>query len=272
MIVRPRTRWLGRDVRFSAETGSTNDDVLALARAGAPAGIVVMADQQSRGRGRQGRTWVSPPGANLYLSFLVRPDAQPGAAPPITLAAGVAVAEAMNEFGAKASIKWPNDILLLINNNNNNMEMEPTVERKVAGILTESVSRGARLEAVVVGIGANLNWRDLPAELAATATSLALATGTLIDRAAFAEILLERLEHWIDVLLTDGSAPVVAAWKARAATLGRRVTVSDGNPPESGRARDVDDTGALVVERDDGSIVKIRSGEIIHGGLAGDAP
>jgi BirA family biotin operon repressor/biotin-[acetyl-CoA-carboxylase] ligase len=250
----PRTRWLGREIRFVTTTGSTNDDVLALARAGAPAGIVVMADQQERGRGRQGRAWASPPGANLYLSALVRPETQPGTAPPVTLAAGVAVADAvnetMNEHGARASIKWPNDILLM--------------DRKVAGILTESVTRGGRLEAIVVGIGVNLNWRDLPAELASTATSVALATGTDVDRAAFAGVLLEKLEHWIDLLFaegTEGSALILSAWKARSATLGRRVTVTDGL---TGWARDLDAEGALLVERDDGTVVQVRSGEITH--------
>ncbi len=184
MIV-PHTRWLGRELRGVASTRSTNDDVLALARAGAAHGLVVIADEQTGGRGRLGRTWTSPPGQNLYLSALLRPELPPGGAPPITLAAAVAVAEALNESGVRASIKWPNDVLIMVDSK----------EKKVAGILTESVTRGSRLEAVVLGIGVNLNWRELPAELVPIATSVALATGEAVDRDAFAAALLARLER-----------------------------------------------------------------------------
>jgi len=241
------TRWLGRELRQVQSTGSTNDDVLAAARVGAPHGFVLIADMQTRGRGRQGRSWASPPAANLYLSALLRPALPAAAAPPITLAAAVAVAEGLNELRAAASIKWPNDVLIQ--------------EKKVAGILTESVTRGANLEAVIVGIGVNLNWREPPPELAAIAISVSQATGHPVDRDAFTLRLLEHLEKWLDLLFAAGPAPIIAAWSARSATLGRRVLV-DGPEPFCAVARAVDPDGALVVERDDGELVRVRSGEI----------
>jgi BirA family biotin operon repressor/biotin-[acetyl-CoA-carboxylase] ligase len=244
------TRWLGRELRTVAETGSTNDDVLALARAGAPHGTVLLADAQTRGRGRLGRSWVSPPGANLYLSALLRPDLPAAALPPVTLAAAVAVAEALNEAGARASIKWPNDVLLM--------------GKKCAGILCESVVRGARVDALVVGVGVNLNWSELPSELAAIATSVAGVLGRVVDRSAFAVDLLGRLERWLDAVFADGAA-VIAAWKHLSNTLGQRVTIADGAASFTGRARDLDADGALLVERDNGSVVRVRAGEIALG-------
>src|SRR5262249_48453381 len=160
-----------------------------------PHGTVLVADEQTRGRGRQGRTWSSPPGTNLYLSALLRPELPAAAAPPITLAVAVAVAEALNELGARASIKWPNDVLVM--------------DKKVAGSLTESTTRGGSLEAVVVGIGVNLNWREPPPDLAAIAISVAQATGRPTDRDEFTARLLDMLERWLDLLFSEGPAPVI---------------------------------------------------------------
>src|SRR5262249_7148114 len=155
-------------VQRVASTGSTNDDAAALVRAGAPHGTVVVADEQTQGRGRQGRSWGSPPGANLHLSAVLRPPLPPHEAPPLTLAAAVAVCDALRGLGADARIKWPNDVVI--------------DDRKVAGILTESSTRGGGLDAVVIGIGVNVNWTELAPELAATATSVALAVGRPVDR------------------------------------------------------------------------------------------
>jgi BirA family biotin operon repressor/biotin-[acetyl-CoA-carboxylase] ligase len=226
-------------------TGSTSDDALARVRAGAPHGTVLLADAQTKGRGRGGRTWISPPGANLYLSVILRPVLLPHEAPPLTLAAAVAVCDAVRGLGCRATIKWPNDVLV--------------DDKKVAGILTESSTRGGRLEAVVIGIGINVNWTELPPELAPTATSLALALGHAVDRDRLASDLLAALGQWIGRHLADGAAPIARAWRERAATLGRRVSTIQG----TGLARDIDDDGALIVELDDGETVLVRSGELL---------
>src|SRR4051794_14278733 len=154
-----QTRWLGRAYRHLAECRSTNDEAAAWARAGAPHGALVIADAQTGGRGRLGRTWHSPPGENLYFSTVLRPEIPPHRAPPLTLAVGVALADAVREAGCDAQLKWPNDLLL--------------DGKKVAGILTEMTTSGGRVEFVVIGIGVNLDARAFPAELDGRATSIA---------------------------------------------------------------------------------------------------
>lgn len=235
------TRW---QVRRVAETASTNDDALALARAGASHGTVVLADTQTHGRGQKGRVWHSPPHTNVYLSVILRPALPPAAAPPLTLVAGVAVCDTVNLFAPPASIKWPNDILIR--------------GRKVAGILTESSTRGNHLEAVVVGVGVNVNLTALPPDLHTVATSIAIERGAPIDRDAFVERLLGSLEHWFDRHAAAGPTAITQAWRQRAILLGQRVRVAEG----AGRARDIDDDGALCVELDDGRLVRVRSGEV----------
>jgi BirA family transcriptional regulator, biotin operon repressor / biotin---[acetyl-CoA-carboxylase] ligase len=228
---------------------STNDEAMARARAGAAHGTVVVADAQTRGRGRQGRAWHSPPGESLYLSAVLRLPLSPAATPPVTLAAGVAVREAMNHFGARSSIKWPNDVHI--------------AGRKVAGILTETSTRGERLDAVILGIGVNVDNASFPAELAPIATSLRLAVGHPVDREAVLGTLLDELARWIDVFLAEGTPAVARAWRARTDDLGRRLrVVSEGRAIE-GIARDLDDEGALWIDCDDGRAVRVLSGEVV---------
>jgi BirA family transcriptional regulator, biotin operon repressor / biotin---[acetyl-CoA-carboxylase] ligase len=221
--------------------GSTNDEAAARARKGAPHGTVLVADGQTKGRGQKGRSWQSPAGSNIYLSVILRPDLPPSATPPITLAAGVATCDTVNHYVAGASIKWPNDVLWS--------------NRKMAGILTEASTRGTRIEAVILGVGLNVNQivfrDDLPA------TSLSAALGAPLDREQVLVRLLGELERWTDTLAAAGPAPVIAAWRARAGTLGRRVR---GGVGVAGVAVDVDETGALVVMTDDGTRVKVSSG------------
>ncbi len=220
-----RTAWLGRELVCLRQTPSTNDVVMERARAGAAPGLVVIADEQSRGRGRFGRRWWSPPGGNLYLSALLPPPPSAALAPSLTLAAGVAVCDAVRALGCQAAIKWPNDVLI--------------GGKKVAGILTETSTRGARPEAVVVGIGVDLEG-ELPAELAPIATTLALELGAPVDRVAFVADLLARFEEWIDRHRAEGAAPVARAWNQRSALLGRRVTAVVDGETVAGEAGELD--------------------------------
>jgi BirA family biotin operon repressor/biotin-[acetyl-CoA-carboxylase] ligase len=249
-VVVPRltTAWLGRAWRHLLRTGSTNDEAAAWARAGAPAGAVVVADEQDKGRGRLGRRWHSPPGTSLYLSAVLRPALPPHRVPPLTLAAGVAVAEALVAFDVVPALKWPNDVLL--------------DGKKVAGILTEMSSDLDRVHHVVVGIGVNLNVDAFPDELTAIATSLQLARGAAVSRAEFAATLCARLEHWVDAFVADGAPPVVAAWKQHARFLGRRVTVTAGRDRMEGVAEDLEDDGALRLRLDDARAIRVFSGEL----------
>jgi BirA family transcriptional regulator, biotin operon repressor / biotin---[acetyl-CoA-carboxylase] ligase len=231
--------------------GSTSDEAAALARAGAPHGTVVTADRQESGRGRQGRVWHSPAGANLYLSIVLRPPLPPRRVPPITLAAGVAVCDAVNATGVAASLKWPNDVLI--------------GDRKVAGILTEMSTRGAgeaaEVEHVILGIGVNVNLApsDIPDELAAIATSLAIARGAPLDRAAFTADLLARLDGWLERFFAGGVSAIAPAWLERAALAGRRVRTAAG---VEGTPVGLDPDGALRVVDADGAEHRVVAGDV----------
>lgn len=254
--------WLGQVSITLAECGSTSDVAASWARGElegqgrAPHGAVVIADAQTRGRGRLGRSWHSPPGESLYFSAVLRPTLEPRRIPPLTLTAAVALAEAVLETGVTPELKWPNDVLV--------------GGRKLAGILTELVCAGQRIDFVVLGIGVNLNNERFPPELAASATSLGLVLGRRIEREAFVRALCERLEVWYERFTSAGPAPVIAAWKEHARMLGGRVTVTLGGPKGPGQkaetitgvAEDLDLDGMLVVRGEDGSVVRVVAGEV----------
>lgn len=243
------TRWLGRAFRALPTCASTNDEASAWARAGAPHGALVVADAQTGGRGRMRRAWHSPPGENLYFSVVLRSPIAPHRAPPLTLAAAVALAEAVAEEGARPALKWPNDLLL--------------DGRKAAGILTEMTTAGSRVDFVVCGIGVNLNARAFPEELRERATSLALVLGRTVDRAGFTASLAAALERWHDRYVGEGIAPIVTAWKGYAALLGRPVRVASGAERIEGIAEDLDGDGTLLVRLPDGRVHRVLAGEIV---------
>src|SRR5512136_760613 len=211
------THDLGQALHCCDEIPSTNDRARELADDGAVHGEVVVAESQTAGRGRRGRSWSSPAGRNLYLSVILRPSLPPQRAPELTLVASVAACEACRKAGVEAGIKWPNDLLV--------------GGRKVAGILTELSAEPDVVHWVVVGIGVNLNSapEDLPAGLRDEATSLSTERGQPVPRALFAAALLSELEQWLDRHAAEGFAPIRVAWRERSVTLGREVRVdADG--------------------------------------------
>jgi BirA family transcriptional regulator, biotin operon repressor / biotin---[acetyl-CoA-carboxylase] ligase len=209
-------------------TDSTNARARELAAAGAPHGTLVTADEQSAGRGRQGRAWVAAPGDALLMSVLLRE-----LDPVLPLAAAVAVAEAV---GADARIKWPNDVWL--------------DGRKVSGILIEGRPQEGW---AVLGIGVNVGTREFPDDLREIATSLALH-GVDTTREELLAALVERLDHW----LATAPGAVLAAWTKRDALRDRRISWAEGE----GTADGVDESGALVVTLDDGSTTALDAGEV----------
>jgi BirA family biotin operon repressor/biotin-[acetyl-CoA-carboxylase] ligase len=231
------TQRLGRTIVYFPETDSTNVQAARLAHAGAPEGTLVVAERQTRGRGRLGRSWVSPAHVNLYASFVLRPNLAPADAPQIGLAAAVAVARALAPLApGKVTIKWPNDCLL--------------DGHKVAGILTEMDAEVDRVRWVVLGIGVNLNatGRAFPPELRATATSVRLTTGREVDRVAFTAALCGALEAVYDRLLHEGFGGLVVEWEAYSCLTGRMVTIECAGQRTEGRVRGVDAHGRLVLE------------------------
>lgn len=232
---------------------STNRLAIDLARDGAEEGTAVVAEEQTAGRGRLGRTWESPPRLNLYLSVVLRPPMPPVDVPLLALVAAVAVAEAIAaETGLRAEIKWPNDVLL--------------GGRKAAGILTELEAEADRVRFVVLGIGVNLNAGrdDLPPELRDKATSLARECGRPVDRAGFTARLLERLDADYDELLAAGFTGLRRRYEERHALTGRWVAVEGARRIE-GEVRGIDADGALLVETTAG-VERVLSGEVTLAG------
>jgi BirA family biotin operon repressor/biotin-[acetyl-CoA-carboxylase] ligase len=247
------TRRLGRVHRLLESCASTSDEVAALARGSAAAeeGLLVVADAQTGGRGRLGRSWHSPGGENLYFSLLLRPSMPPWMVPPLTLLVGGVAASVLQAAGAEPRLKWPNDVLL----------PTPAGPRKVAGILTEMASERDRVRHVVVGVGINVNTRAFPPELADRATSLLLALGRPFDRGALLAALLDELEPAYDQFLAAGPGPALARWRRHAA-LGQRCRIERDGAVIEGIALDVDDEGTLHVRDDGGHIHRVLSGEL----------
>jgi BirA family biotin operon repressor/biotin-[acetyl-CoA-carboxylase] ligase len=211
---------------------STQAVAFALAADGAADRTVVVAQAQTAGRGRRGRLWIDEPGASLLTSIILRPRLTPARLPTLSLAAGVAVAEALERVtGLTPRLKWPNDVLV--------------DGRKLAGILLES--RIAPSPFVVLGIGVNLAQRVFPPDLAERATSVRLATGRRVDADTLLTALLESLDAWRTRLETEGWAPIRERWCALTETLGRRVSIDD----VQGIAVDVEEDGALIVVEGD---------------------
>ena len=241
---RGRSRIVGREIIVFEETGSTNDVVADLAGHGAKEGLVVFAESQTKGRGRQGRVWLSARGKGLWFSVLLRPSWPVAAMPRLTVAASVAVARVLRQqTGLDARIKWPNDVTIR--------------GRKVAGILTEL--HGA---AAVVGIGVDVNCQatDLPAGV--PVTSLALATGQPQDRLALAAALLGALDELYALAAQDFDA-VVAQWAAWSTTLGKQLVVQRGQQRLEGHAAALDSDGALLLRKDNGQTDRLTGAEVM---------
>ena len=248
------TRWLAREIRWLEDTGSSNDVAHEWARAGAPHGAVVVAESQSRGRGRHGRAFFSPPFRNLYTSIVLRPEIHVGQAPTLVLSAAVAVADAVAravQDEDAVQIKWPNDVLL--------------GGRKTCGILMELAAESTRVAYLVLGIGVNLNVarEEFPEEFRETATSLAAFRGAPVPRAEFARSLYAGLERVLDLHAAGGFDAVRPRFEARFRMAGRPVRVRDvGGPEILGYAEGIDQDGALLVRRSDGRRERVLAGDV----------
>src|SRR5688572_11370511 len=233
------------------------DIATALAAQGAPHGVVVAAEQQTAGRGRRGSTWVSPPGTGLYFSYVVRPAFQaaspkPQAASPkpqaplslLTLAAGVGVREGVaNASGLQADLKWPNDLLV--------------GKRKLAGMLAEGIAIGTPEQAVIVGVGVNVQPASYPPDVAARATSIEGELGRAVDRDAVLAAILDALSARL-AALDQNAGDILQAWRAASpSAVGTRVEW-DGH---RGVTAGIDDTGALLVKTASG-VERIIAGEL----------
>ena len=242
---RERRPQLGRPLMYQPVTGSTNDDALLAARSGAPHGSVFVADEQTAGRGRRGHTWLATPGESLLFSVLLRPSFALAQTSALTLAIGLALRDAVAPLISSApELKWPNDLLVS--------------GKKLAGVLVESQLQGDQLQSVVVGVGLNVSTREFPAEIAATATSLALLGATRLDRESLLFDLLEAMAARLAAYGKSGVAGILAELNAADALRGKRVRV-DG---AIGVGRGLDDQGRLLIEDDDQKTHAVLSGTV----------
>jgi len=227
-----------------ATVDSTQSVAFALAERGAADRTVVVADEQSAGRGRRGRSWRAPAGTSLLASILVRSRLPRTLLATLSPTAAVATAEALRRVApVTAKVKWPNDVLI--------------GGKKIAGILLESRIGVGDAPVTILGIGVNLAQPEFPPELAGVATSIALETGRSVDRETMLAVLLEEFDAWRARLEGEGFAPVRERWRALSDTLGRRVTVDT----VTGIARDLDHDGALLIDVG-GTVQRVIAGEI----------
>jgi BirA family biotin operon repressor/biotin-[acetyl-CoA-carboxylase] ligase len=247
------TKRLGTRFHYFQEIDSTNSYARRLADAGVPEGEVVIAERQSEGRGRLGRSWVSPPFSNLYCSLVLRPALAPAHAPQITLMAAVALADTIASFVAdrRPAIKWPNDILI--------------DGKKLAGILTESACDAKRIEFVILGMGVNLNFprERMPETIRDRATSLTEVTGKTLSRELFVRRLIQDLDRCYGILGDLGFAAIAPRWEAYFALRGRRVRVEMVGEAINGTATGIDGDGALLLEAEDGVLHRVLAGDVI---------
>jgi len=241
---------IGRNIVHYFRTESTNAVALRLAAEGAEHGTVVVAEEQTAGRGRLGRAWYSEKASGIYTSVILRPPLPPTAAPVLTLMGGLAIQKAVSgSTGLAADIRWPNDVLI--------------GGKKVCGILTEMSAEVDRLHAVVLGIGLNVNHSQMPPELEETATSLRMEAHRAISRVQVLVALLHELDRYYQLLLASGPRAISERWEgASSFAYGKRVRILIAGGPAQATTCGLEPSGALKVQYDDGRQESLIAGEV----------
>jgi len=244
-------RYIGNGIRFFDETESTNDIAFSLALGGAPEGTVVIADRQTKGKGRMKRVWQSPPNCNLYTSIILRPQTDPVSTAQIPLMTGVAAAEVLSRYCfSDVTLKWPNDVQIR--------------GKKICGILTEMrASEGPRVNFVIVGIGININIKkeDFDESFREISTSLKEETGKEVSRLDFAVEFYDYFEKWYRTWVKKGFEPIRGAWLAYSSMIGKQVQVVFQGDVRTGEVHGIDEYGALLLQDENGIIKRIMAGD-----------
>ena len=247
-----KTKLLGKEIISYKKVDSTNTIAYGLAEGGLKEGSVILAEEQAKGKGRHGRTWLSPPNGGIYFSIILRPQITPKEISKITLLAAVATAKAIREAtGLLTMIKWPNDILVN--------------HRKVCGILTEMKAEQDGVDFIVIGIGINVNTpaKELPKGASSLTEELYYRSkDEYLSRIELVKKLIEKLEEYYFLLKRDGFKPIIDEWKHLTDTLGSRVKVTLQNRTFEGAVHNIDPDGALVVRRDEGTLERVSSGDV----------
>ena len=246
------TKFIGKkDIAYFPEIDSTNTKAMELADGGAAEGTLVIAEKQLSGRGRRGRSWLSPAGEGIYASLLLRPAMSPGMAPRITLMTAVAIAEAMLSLvRIDLKIKWPNDIL--VNG------------RKLAGILTELSADMDAVNYIVVGLGVNVNTppEHFSEELRDQATSIYIETGEKLSRTRLTRVWLQHFEKYYEMFKKNDFSPIMHRWKQLSGFIGQKIMVDVVGEKHVGEVVEIDEDGVLILKDEQGGYRRIFSGDI----------
>ncbi|MFA6130422.1 MAG: biotin--[acetyl-CoA-carboxylase] ligase [Candidatus Omnitrophota bacterium] len=243
------TKFIAKKIHYFDYLVSTMDLAMQLGIQAAPHGTVVLAESQTKGRGRLGRGWFSPKYKGIYLSLILRPEISPSASPILTLLSAVSICETIKKtVGLDAQIKWPNDVFIC--------------NKKVAGILTEMNAEVDKVNFLVIGIGLNVN--NDKKSLIAQATSLKEQTAEPVNRIILLQELLRRIESNYFLLEDKGAREIIDKWRNFSLTLGRRVKIYCQDKHIEGQAVDIDQDGALLVRKDSGLMQKVFSGDVMH--------
>jgi BirA family biotin operon repressor/biotin-[acetyl-CoA-carboxylase] ligase len=247
----PGAQAIGRDIRVFEETTSTNDVADKLGRDGVKEGVVVLAEKQTKGRGRLGRNWVSLRGKGLWFSVLLRPPLPPQFATQLTIASATAMVRALRaSTGVACEVKWPNDLLIR--------------GKKVCGILTEMAAELDSIKHVVLGIGVNVNFdpNDFPPEIRKIATSLKIESGRAFRRCEIVAAILHELDADYRRILRGDFESIANEWEAACTTIGHNIEIASGNRVIAGRAESLDSEGALLLRTEHGRLERIIGGDV----------
>ena len=243
------TKSIGRKIYYFDFIDSTMNKAMQLGMDLAPSGTLVLAESQTKGRGRLGRSWFSPKYKGIYLSLILRPAIEPAVSPVLTFLSAVSICETVKSvLGLDVQIKWPNDVFIH--------------NKKFTGILTEMNAEVDKINFVVIGIGLNVN--NEKKSLISQATSLKEHFGQTINRVALLHELLRKIENNYLLLENKGTQVIIDKWRSYSLTLGRRVKVYCQSRHIEGSAVDIDRDGSLLIRRDSGVIQKVSSGDVVH--------
>jgi BirA family biotin operon repressor/biotin-[acetyl-CoA-carboxylase] ligase len=243
-------QFIGHQLHYYEEIGSTNDEAFRMGSAGAPEGTALIANTQSAGKGRMQRVWYSPAGSNIYTSIILRPKITPPRAPQISILAGVAVAEVLESYCPdRIKLKWPNDVLI--------------DGKKVCGILSQMKTAASEVDFIVLGIGINVNisYSQFPKEICHLATSLAIETAREISRQELIISLYENLAKWYKQLLQSGFDRIKEKWLSISPMIGKSVQVMFKEEAVSGKAIGLDEDGSLILLTAGNIELKVSAGD-----------